>query len=55
MWKQTLGWTRPQLRDPGSANRHRADRPDVGRILATGEAHTRPAHHKKGTKPRRTG
>ncbi|EDX21113.1 hypothetical protein SSAG_00904 [Streptomyces sp. Mg1] len=25
----------------------------MGRVLATGEAYTRPAHHKKGTKPRR--
>ncbi|MEV4238930.1 NF041680 family putative transposase [Nocardia sp. NPDC049737] len=129
MWKQTLGWTRPQLREPesadrwtwltlvaytqlrlarpladdlrrpwekpvepqrltparvrrgfrciaaktgspadapkptrpgpgrpsGSKNRSRAARHDVGRILATGEPYTRPAHHKKGTKPRRTG
>ena len=28
---------------------------DVGRVLATGEAYTRPAHHQKGTKPRRKG
>jgi DDE superfamily endonuclease len=129
MWKQTLGWTRPQLRDPesadrwtwlilaaytqlrltrplatdlrrpwekpiepqrltpsrvrrgfryirtktgspagapkptrpgpgrpkGSTNARRATRPDVGRMLATGQAYTRPAHHKKGTKPRRAG
>ncbi|WP_433658095.1 NF041680 family putative transposase [Nocardia sp. CA-128927] len=129
MWKQTLGWTRPQLRDPqaadrwtwltlvaytqlrltrplaedlrrpwekpaepqrltparvrrgfryirtktgsptaapkltqpgpgrptGSKNRQRATRHDVGLILATGQAHTRPTHHKKGTKPRRAG
>ncbi|MEV4583373.1 NF041680 family putative transposase [Nonomuraea jabiensis] len=41
-------------RPPGSPNRHRAPRHDVGRILATGEAFARPAHHKKGTKPRRT-
>lgn len=26
----------------------------VGLVLATGQAYTRPAHHKKGTKPRRT-
>ncbi|MEV4172449.1 hypothetical protein [Nonomuraea sp. NPDC049709] len=38
---------------PGSPNQYRAPRHDVGRILATGEAHQRPAHHKKGTKPRR--
>lgn len=34
-----------------------APRHDVGRILATGDAYERPAHHKKGkkgTKPRRT-
>ncbi len=42
-------------RPPGSKNRHRASRHDVGRVLATGEAHARPTHHKKGTKPRRTG
>ncbi|MCE7001903.1 transposase [Kibdelosporangium philippinense] len=42
-------------RPPGSKNRHSATRHDVGRILATGEAYQRPPHHKKGTKPRRTG
>lgn len=42
-------------RPPGSTNHRRAARPDVGRILATGEAYSRPTHHKKGTKPRRTG
>ncbi len=41
-------------RPPGSKNRRLAPRHDVGRVLATDEAHTRPAHHKKGTKPRRT-
>lgn len=41
-------------RPPGSKNRHPAPRHDVGRVLATGEAYTRPAHHKVGTKPRRT-
>jgi hypothetical protein len=41
-------------RPPGSKNRRLAPRHDVGRVLATGEAHTRPAHHKKGAKPRRT-
>jgi hypothetical protein len=41
-------------RPVGSTNHHRAQRHDVGRILATGEAHGRPSHHKKGTKPRRT-
>ncbi|MFJ2116715.1 NF041680 family putative transposase [Streptomyces sp. NPDC087850] len=42
-------------RPPGSKNRQPATRHDVGRVLATGEAYTRPAHHKTGTKPRRTG
>jgi len=42
-------------RPPGSKNRRPAPRHDVGRVLATGEAYTRPTHHKKGTKPRRTG
>ncbi|MFD5423875.1 NF041680 family putative transposase [Streptomyces sp. NPDC127069] len=42
-------------RPPGSKNRHPAPRHDVGRVLATGEAYARPAHHQKGTKPRRTG
>ncbi|MEF9880853.1 NF041680 family putative transposase [Streptomyces sp. P9-A4] len=42
-------------RPPGSKNRRPATRYDVGRVLATGESYTRPAHHKKGTKPRRTG
>jgi len=41
-------------RPPGSKNRRSAARHDVGRVLATGEAYTRPAHN-KGTKPRRTG
>ncbi|MFJ8473799.1 hypothetical protein ACIRD5_17905, partial [Kitasatospora sp. NPDC094011] len=39
----------------GSRNSRSATRHDVGRVLATGEAYTRPAHHKKGTKPRRSG
>ncbi|MDQ1022245.1 hypothetical protein QFZ43_008794 [Streptomyces afghaniensis] len=38
----------------GSKNRRPATRHEVGRVLATGEAYSRPAHHKKGTKPRRT-
>ncbi|MEU6587178.1 hypothetical protein [Nocardia sp. NPDC046763] len=42
-------------RPPGSRNHHRAHRTDVGRILATGRAYARRAHHKNGTKPRRTG
>jgi len=41
-------------RPPGRKNQQPAARHEVGRILATGEAHTRPAHHKVGTKPRRT-
>ncbi|WP_231956628.1 transposase, partial [Nocardia sp. 852002-51101_SCH5132738] len=41
-------------RPPGLKNRHPAARQDVGLILATGHAYTRPAHHKKGAKPRRT-
>lgn len=44
------GSGRPQ----GSKNRRPATRHDVGRVLATGEVYSRPAHHKKGTKPRRT-
>ncbi|QCX82588.1 hypothetical protein C9F11_46780 (plasmid) [Streptomyces sp. YIM 121038] len=42
-------------RPPGSKNHRPATRHDVGRVLATGEAYARPAHHQKGTKPRRTG
>lgn len=34
-------------RPAGSKNRQPATRQDVGRVLATGEAYTRPAHHKK--------
>ncbi|MFE7811999.1 NF041680 family putative transposase [Streptomyces sp. NPDC057433] len=41
-------------RPPGSKNHRPAIRHDVGRVLATGEAYTRPFHHKRGTKPRRT-
>ncbi|MFE0448644.1 transposase, partial [Streptomyces fungicidicus] len=40
-------------RPPGSKNRRPATHHDVGRVLATGEAFSRPAHHKVGTKPRR--
>jgi hypothetical protein len=40
-------------RPPGSKNQRSAPRHDVGRVLATGEAYARPAHHKVGTKPRR--
>lgn len=48
--------TRPGPGRPvGSRNRHRAARHDVGLMLTTGQAYVRPAHHKKGTKPRRTG
>jgi hypothetical protein len=39
----------------GSKNRYPAIRHDVGRVLATGQAYSRPTHHKLGTKPRRTG
>lgn len=47
--------TRPGPGRPlGSRNQRPATRYDVGRVLATGESYTRPAHHKKGTKPRRT-
>ncbi|MEU6900304.1 hypothetical protein [Streptomyces virginiae] len=42
-------------RPPGSKNRRTATRYEVGRVLATGESYTRPAHHKLGTTPRRTG
>lgn len=42
-------------RPPGSKNQKPAQHHDVGRVLATGETHKRPAHHSKGTKPRRTG
>lgn len=38
-------------RPTGSKNRHPATRHDVGRVLATGEPHTRPAHHKKAPNP----
>jgi DDE superfamily endonuclease len=40
-------------RPPGSKNRRPATRHDVGLKLTTGQAYQRPAHHKKGTKPRR--
>jgi hypothetical protein len=42
-------------RPPGPKNRRPATRHEVGRVLATGEAYTRPTHHKVGTKPRRAG
>ncbi|MGW0537886.1 NF041680 family putative transposase [Streptomyces sp. NPDC003032] len=41
-------------RPPGSKNRRPAQRHEVGRILATGQAFSRPTHHKIGTKPRRS-
>ncbi len=41
-------------RPPGHKNQRPAARYEVGRILATGEAYTRPTHDKKGTKLRRT-
>lgn len=37
---------------PGSKNHHPAPRHAVGRVLATSEAYSRPAHHRLGTKPR---
>lgn len=42
-------------RSPGLRNRRRAASYDVGKVLATGEVHSPPTHHKKDTKPRRTG
>lgn len=42
-------------RPPGSKNHRPATRHDVGRVLATGQAYSRPSHHQKGTKLRRTG
>lgn len=38
---------RPRLQEPAARPR--------GRVLATGEPYVRPAHHRTGTKPRRTG
>jgi hypothetical protein len=47
--------TRPGPGRPaGSKNRVVAQRFDVGLVLVTGQVYTRPAHHKKGAKPRRT-
>ncbi|MFD5392150.1 transposase, partial [Streptomyces sp. NPDC127074] len=40
-------------RPPGTRNRHRATRHDVGRVLATDQPYQRPTHHKVDTKPRR--
>lgn len=40
-------------RPPGTRNRHRATRHDVGRVLATDQPYQRPTHHKVGTKPQR--
>lgn len=42
-------------RPPGSRNNRPAQRHDVGRVLVTGVAYQRPAHHQKGTKTRRAG
>jgi hypothetical protein len=42
-------------RPPGAKNRRRAERYEVGLMLATGQPYKRPTHHKAGTKPRRTG
>lgn len=55
---EKLPWTEPALGASHDATFRAMKRPatryDVGRVLATGESYTRPAHHKKGTKPRRT-
>ncbi|MGW3465619.1 hypothetical protein ACWDE9_41450, partial [Streptomyces olivaceoviridis] len=48
LFKQTLDWAKPRLR----SNRNLTRR-SVGRVLATGEAYSRPTHHRAGTKPRR--
>lgn len=42
-------------RPPGSANNQRAERYEVGRVLAGQDKYQRPAHQKKGTRPRRAG
>jgi hypothetical protein len=42
-------------RPTGTTNRQQAQRFEVGRVLAGQDKYTRPAHHKKGTKPRRKG
>ena len=42
-------------RPPGSKNRRRTERHDVGHFLAAGEAYKPSTHHKKGTNSRRTG
>ena len=42
-------------RPPGSKNKQTATRYDVGLVLAGRPAHEKPAHHQKGTKPRRKG
>lgn len=44
----------PRHRPPARLEEPPATRYDIGRVLATGEAYIRPAHHKVGTKPRRT-
>jgi hypothetical protein len=46
---------KPSAPGPGRPNEEPrpAARHDLGRVLATGETYARPAHHKKGTKPRR--
>ncbi|GHE42563.1 hypothetical protein GCM10018785_10210 [Streptomyces longispororuber] len=46
-----LALARPTARfaEPSLCPRH-----DVGRVLVTGEAYSRPVHHRKGTQPRRT-
>jgi hypothetical protein len=42
-------------RPPGTPNRQPAPRYEVGRVLTGQEKYSRPTHHKRGTKPRRTG
>lgn len=50
----------PNRTNPGQAGRRvrqncrPATHHDVGSVLATGDAYSRPAHHRTGTKPRRT-
>lgn len=48
---------KPAQPGPGRSARPKEPRPeprhDVGRIHATGEAHSRPTHQRLGTKPRR--
>lgn len=52
---ESLGTAVPAKRPPGSKKRRPATGHEAGRVLSTGEAYSRPAHHKVGTKPRRAG